>query len=254
MPSTGGTGGEAGGPSSSGGSGGGGATAATSAGGRAGTTGGVAGTGTSGVGGASGVAGRNPVAGNGGASGASGASGGAGTGGASGAAGSASIAECQLAEDCVRVTDCCSCTAEPKNGSRPMCDLACTEDACFRMGIAPEDVSCAFGRCVFDLSCDASEVTCPAATPTCDGGWVPSVRNSCWGPCVAPTECRRVSSCDTCEATDALCVRSDLVVPSVGCVEPRDCQTGSLCECLDACGGLGCSETESGVGCFCLGC
>jgi hypothetical protein len=135
-----------------------------------------------------------------------------------------------------------------------MCDLACTEDACFRMGIAPEDVTCAFGRCVFDLSCDASEVTCRAATPDCDGGWVPSVRNSCWGPCVPPTECRRVTSCDVCKAADALCVQSELFELTAGCVEPGDCETGSRCECLDACSGFMCSETESGVGCFCVHC
>jgi hypothetical protein len=34
------------------------------------------------------------------------------------------------------------------------------------------------------VSCDARCVLCRAATPECDEGSVPSVRDTCWGPCV----------------------------------------------------------------------
>lgn len=235
---------------------------ATSTGG--GPAGGRAGAGSSGDAGAASGAGGASGAGTGGDAGASAAgsggavagAGGIGTSGAAGVAGAGGVpsgAECVTADDCVRVTDCCSCTAEPKNTGRPMCDLACTEDACFALGITPEEVTCAYGRCVFDRSCDGSESTCTALPPSCTGGTIPSVKDGCWGPCLPPTECRTVPSCDACTAAGAACVRNELQVLSIGCVDPGDCEKGNLCECLDACL-LGCAEQETGVGCYCAGC
>ena len=71
--------------------------------------------------------------------------------------------------------------------------------------------------------------------------------------CLPPTECRSVPGCDACTAAGAACVRNDLMVASVGCVDPGDCEQGNLCECLDACT-VGCAEQETGVSCYCPGC
>jgi len=221
-------------------------------------TGGDAGAAIAGSGGASGAgAGGDAggsMAGSGGAVAGMGGIGIAGAAGLAGAAGAPSAAECTTAEDCVRFTDCCSCSAEPKNTARPMCDLACIEDACFALGIARDEVTCAFGRCVFDRSCDGNESTCPALPPNCAAGTVPSVLDGCWGPCLPATECRSVATCDACVTAGAACVMHELQVPSVGCVEPGTCEKGNLCECLDACSGFQCTETETGVGCFCPAC
>jgi len=204
-------------------------------------SGGASGAGTGGDAGAG-------VAGSGGGAGAAGI----GTAGAAGAAGAPSGAECVTDDDCMRISDCCACTAEPKDQNNPTCDRFCIEDRCFDLIITAEAV-CAFGRCVFDLSCDGSEATCPALPPDCTAGTVPSVVDGCWGPCIPPTECRSVSNCDACTAVGAACVTNDLILLGVGCVELGECEKGNLCECLDACP-VACSETETGVGCYCPAC
>jgi hypothetical protein len=80
------------------------------------------------------------------------------------------------------------------------------------------------------------------------------VRDTCWGPCLPPTECSAVPDCNSCPA-GSVCVRSDrLGTTGAGCVAPAsDCRAGSYCGCLGACT-AGCAENDGGVGCFCGGC
>jgi hypothetical protein len=224
--------------------------------------------GKGGTGGSSGTSGSGNASGTGNASGSGGSSvGGAGGGGTSGAGtsgsgnqagmGGSTGAECQTPEDCQLLTDCCTCVAEPKGKLLATCPAVCAMDACAAKQIRPEDVTCAYGRCVFARSCDLSEVACQIVTPACPVGEIPSVDGSCYGPCLPPTECARVTSCADC-ASSSVCVRYEADLTQFqGCVAPKeDCLAGSYCDCLDACVRpvSGCSEQEGRVSCVCLAC
>jgi len=235
--------------------GGGGAAGGAGTSGMAGTTG-VAGTGAAGAGGAGG-GGDAGTAGAGGASGtAGGAAGGASgaAGGASGAAGTGSGAECRTAADCVLVSDCCACRAEPKGAQVASCPATCAVDACAANEIQANEVTCAFDRCVLTRSCDTTRVACLADPAECPPGTIRSVRDACWGPCLPPTECRRVAACSSCGA-GSVCVRQQVTGGTdIGCVTPApDCRAGNYCGCLEACPGA-CVEADAGVTCICGGC
>jgi len=237
-------------PAGAGGSGGPGAAGTIGVGGAgtAGTTG-PAGTGVAGAGGA-GSGGGGGTAGAGGAAG--GASGAA--GGASGAAGTGAGAECRTAADCVLVSDCCACRAEPKGAQVASCLATCAVDVCAANQIEAHEVTCAFDRCVLARSCDTTRVTCLADPAQCPPGTILSERDGCWGPCLPPTECRRVAACSSCGA-GSVCVRQQVTAGHViGCVTPAsDCRAGNYCGCLEACPGA-CAEADAGVECICGGC
>ena len=245
--------------------GGGGAAGGAGTSGMAGTTGlagtGVAGAGGAGSGGGAGTAGAGGTSGaaggtSGAAGGASGAAGGASgaAGGASGAAGTGSGAECRTAADCVLVSDCCACRAEPKGAQVASCLATCAVDACAANEIQANEVTCAFDCCVLTRSCDTTRVTCLADPAECPPGTIHSVRDACWGPCLPPTECRRVAACSSCGA-GSVCVRQDVTGGvDIGCVTPApDCRAGNYCGCLEACPGA-CKEADAGVSCICGGC
>ena len=231
--------------------GGGGAAGGAGTSGMAGTTG-VAGTGVAGAGGAGGGGGAG-TAGAGGASGAAGGTSGA-AGGASGAAGKGSGAECLTAADCVLVSDCCACRAEPKGAQVASCPATCAVDACAAIEIQAHEVTCALDRCVLARTCVTTRVTCLADPPACPPGTIPSVRDACWGPCLPPTECNRVPACSSCGA-GSVCVRAQVTLGhAIGCVTPApDCHAGNYCGCLEACPGA-CVEADAGVECICGGC
>jgi hypothetical protein len=157
--------------------------------------------------------------------------------------------ECQTAEDCRMVSDCCGCRSEPVDAPT-FCALPCERDACAEIMVDSEEVECVFGRCVIARSCD-SQVGCPALPPNCPEGTVPSVLDDCWGPCLPPTECRTVSGCAACG--DAFCVEFQAQRSVFHCVTRVDqCDLENYCECLGVCGE--CSETDDQVACPCLGC
>jgi hypothetical protein len=228
-----------------------------SASGRGGEGGASAGEGGSGnSSGGSGVSGAGTggsPGGTGGLAGAGGSLGGAGGSGNQGGLGGDAGAECQSDSDCQLVSDCCTCASEPKDEPVVGCDLVCVTDACTAMQIERDEVACVFGRCVLARSCDLSEVGCEAVQPQCSSGTIPSVQGACFGPCLPPTDCARVTNCADC-ASSSVCVRNETVPLTFGCVTPNQgCEAGSYCDCLGACVNA-CSENESQVSCSCLGC
>lgn len=217
-----------------------------------------AGTSSGGLGGASGAAGGATSEGGTGAPRGGNQSGGAGatTGYAGESAGGAgpelTVAECVTADDCQVFTDCCTCAAVPKSAQNVACPALCIQSACQARGLGAAKATCVANRCVFDVGCDSSQVTCEAATPTCPAGQVPSVSGNCWGPCVPAHDCQAVTNCDDC-AADHVCVRSELQLRSTHCVEvSASCLQHPTCECTNACS-FQCSD-ETGIGCFCISC
>ena len=152
------------------------------------------------------------------------------------------------------VSDCCACRAEPKGAQVASCPATCAVDACAANEIQAHEVTCAFDRCVLARSCDTTEVTCLADPAECPPGTIHSVRNACWGPCLPPTECRRVTACSSC-AAGSVCVRQQVTFGhTIGCVTSApDCRAGNYCGCLEACPGA-CVEADAGVECICAGC
>jgi hypothetical protein len=164
-------------------------------------------------------------------------------------------AECELPDDCQIVETCCGCFPAPVGTEIPECDEICEQSACSARGFSAPVASCRGNRCVFDVSCDRSLVTCRVAEPTCPEGLIPSVHESCWGPCVDPTECAEVGSCDDCPATpNQLCVPDGSTPePAFYCVEiTSHCAEDPTCACVDACWSA-CGD-ENGVACFCPDC
>jgi hypothetical protein len=232
------------------GSGAGGGGAGTPAGAGAPSTGGAA-TGGSATGGSAGSA-------SGGAAGgaALGGSGGATpAGGAGGSAGGGDGHECETDEDCTMYSDCCTCAAVVRGTPGTPCERVCTLYECAARGIDRAEVACRFGRCVIDRSCNLDRVTCDDTAPSCDDGEVASVTDAgCYGPCLPPSECSDVTSCAACGAGE-VCVNVQAQIFTYGCVKPgASCTKGNYCECLDACAGSICAETDDSVQCVCLGC
>lgn len=195
-------------------------------------------------------------AGAGGASGGSsagGANGGVSSGGTSSGGATMAGAECAADEDCKLVDDCCSCSAEPKDVRGPACTAVCIQSACSARGLQGKSAKCVAKRCVLELSCNESKVTCKAARPVCGSGQVPSVVEGCWGPCIDPTECHDVQDCKACGA-GSTCVTQSLMMPSTHCVRvSAACEAAPSCECVDACSQT-CSDEDGKVDCFCPAC
>ena len=177
----------------------------------------------------------------------------AGAGGAAGGAGpDVTPSECDTDQDCQIVNDCCTCAALPKSDAKPSCSAVCVQSACQARGLAAANAQCVANRCVFDVSCDGAGVTCEAPTPSCPSGQVPSVSGSCWGPCIAAHDCRAVSNCDDCSASQ-ICVNNELRIRSTHCVEAAgSCARHPTCDCANACD-FQCSD-EDGISCFCITC
>jgi hypothetical protein len=151
-------------------------------------------------------------------------------------------------------SDCCACRAEPKGKPVDSCPAICTVDVCRANEIQQHEVACVHGRCVLARSCETTRAACLGDPPACPPGTVLSVRDSCWGPCLLPTECSAVNDCGACGA-GSVCVRnSDFSGVRTTCVTPAaDCRAGNYCGCLAACP-VACGENDAGVLCFCGGC
>jgi hypothetical protein len=240
-----------------------GGSAGKSSGGSGGSTSGANGGGTTSKGGSAGSspsggdAGTAPTGGTGGTGPTGGAGGTAGsaTGGTSGAGGGG--VECETADDCAMFSDCCSCEAAPKGSDPAVCDLLCIQDQCSAQQIERDEVTCSFGRCVIDRSCDHSQATCDSLPEPCSGGLVRALNDSgCWGPCLPPTECREVTDCSSCADGD-VCVIEQPQISRYGCVRPdASCTKGNYCECLDPCPAshFVCVEGDDAVQCPCPAC
>jgi hypothetical protein len=197
--------------------------------------------GTGGTAGAGGAAGGGGIAGGGGGRGGTGG-GSAGRGGAGGDTGGrggagAASPECTTASDCKLVDDCCSCQAIPVGDAAPPCTLVCKQNQCAARQLPPGAVDCVAGKCVGGFACDATKVTCKAATPACPAGEVPTVNASgtCYvGTCAPETECRTVSSCAVCSGTNEACVSYGAQLGAeYHCVTiPPECGGNGGCTCL----------------------
>ncbi len=60
------------------------------------------------------------------------------------------------------------------------------------------------GSCDQGVDCDAGKIVCKVATPNCPAGYVPSVVNSCYGPCVRLQQCTCKTSAE-CPAKPSAC-------------------------------------------------
>ncbi len=145
------------------------------------------------------VAGSATVPGSGGQGGSvTGDTGGATLGGAGAATGGAvgtgaALTRCESAADCVLIADCCTCTVTLVG--TPMtddCVTVCDQDQCTGLLISEEDVVCWAGQCAVagaEGNCDVTDVLCERIGPTCPEGYLPSVVDRCWGPCVLEQSC-----------------------------------------------------------------
>jgi hypothetical protein len=275
------------GTSGSSGSGGGegGTSGAGGAGGNpAGGSGGSGGTGGSPSGGTggnpSGGSGGNPTGGSGGTGGSSasggtgGTSGGGGKGGSFGSGGTGGTfggggkggtfggggvtQECDADSDCILSGDCCNCTGLTPNQTPPPCSLACAIDQCSSMGII--QAVCYKGQCIANADCDLGHAACAAPLPACDPGKVNTVVGVCYGPCVDPTDCRYVTTCDQCRDSQICVTYAEAGYPvQMRCLDvPAACQGARTCGCLDSYACVDsyqqCSSGAQGLKCDCPAC
>ncbi|MCC6213662.1 MAG: hypothetical protein IT376_02250, partial [Polyangiaceae bacterium] len=183
------------------------------------------------------------------AAGGSGGSGG-GVGGAGG--GTPPPPECKSDEDCALFSDCCNCVAYPVGGEAPPgCDAACAEAQCFRDGV--QAAACRFGRCTTARNCDLTTASCESLPPACPTGRVATVTGACWGPCVAPSECDAVETCEACAAGEVCVTVTGGVGSTAHCVRvPEACAADRSCACMgrSVCGGS-CQDWGGHLECGC---
>lgn len=207
-----------------------------------------AGTGGAGQGGGDGGSGQGGAgqggSGQGGAGQGGAGQGGTGQGGSAsgGGGGGAPVAarECDVAEDCQLVDDCCTCDAIPADVEPEECSANCFQSECSAQG-RPEKaaIACVAGRCVAGFDCNWALTTCDAAPPNCGEGSTASVVDGCYGACVLTTECNSVGSCDQCDGGLA-CVQE------AGFGTTSHCVTDAPCD-VDDCACLGPSVCDEGT-------
>ena len=168
-----------------------------------------------------------------------GTSGGAGNGGGSGTAGAPGGPgpACATASDCKLVDDCCTCAAIPIGATAPPCSVLCTQNQCETRQLRQGAVDCVVGRCVAGFACDASQVTCRVAPPSCPAGEVPSINQAgnCYsGACAPVAGCTTVMGCGVCLVPDGACVSYETQLGTQNhCVTiPPECAGNAGCDCL----------------------
>ncbi|MDX2022541.1 MAG: hypothetical protein SF187_20055 [Deltaproteobacteria bacterium] len=131
--------------------------------------------------------------GGGGTSGGAGGNAGASGGHAGGAGGVAQTGAC-LTQTCLGRCEGSSCSGLWKC----VTEVACTADIvsyCGCDGKTFEGSSTCAGKAYLakgacdEISCDPKKVLCKSLPPTCKANEVPSVHESCWGPCVRIEQC-----------------------------------------------------------------
>ena len=143
--------------------------------------------------------------------------------------------ECDGAEQCVLVNDCCTCDVVLV-GEEPPCDVPeCFAPTCDAQGFTPE-AACLVGTCSpAPVSCDISQVTCEIEPPPpCEGGLVRSVNGDCYGPCVEPSVCEGLPfECDAATCGDGYACMTSQSGASSRCVPlPPACDGSPSCECV----------------------
>lgn len=160
---------------------------------------------------------------------------------------------CEVDEDCAIAGDCCGCTAyAPASGSPGNCGGSCEMDKCEEWGIS--EAACVSGECVAQgLSCNQATVTCDAASPGCDEGFLPQVLDGCFtGDCLPIDACDWVPSCESCADNQACMHETRGGCDYERCVGPiAECQGQGPCACLGPifCDGM-CTPTADGFSCM----
>lgn len=126
-------------------------------------------------------------------------------------------AGCQTDNDCLLISDCCSCQAIPRGEKAPSCDpkRSCVMSVCAQyQGV--DQARCSAGRCVLGFECDPTKVLCKRLPPVCPPGQVPRVLSGCYGECVDARQCLTVPSCAVCGPADT-CVGAVAALPGLHC-------------------------------------
>ena len=166
---------------------------------------------------------------------------------------------CATDADCRVVDDCCTCAALAPGETTPTCVNDCFASACVSRSIPASAALCVAGQCVLDIDCDPAHTLCDRMPPSCAPGEVASVVGSCWGGCVAASECPSAPGCSACGAGD-VCVEYQFELgPVLHCVPPPDaCQAPIDCACAGPATCTGpftlCSGTSAHLVCGCPTC
>lgn len=165
--------------------------------------------------------------------------------------------QCVTHEDCRLVDTCCDCRALGRFDSDPVCtNTECESTMCSGVVMLNPEPVCDFGRCKPNFICDVVASRCTIAPPDCPDGKLPSVAESCFGPCVPSQQCAMVTSCSDCRE-DQVCVSVTTGRVIYLCIDVGECVNTPTCECLGdrACFGLlPCKESEQGLSCDCPWC
>jgi|GEM_PF-2667184 len=167
---------------------------------------------------------------------------------------------CGGVDDCVLVNDCCSCVVIPAGEEPPACDIdTCLISTCESEfgGFIPE-AACRVGTCTFAaLGCQPSDSICEIEPPPpCAGGYVQSIINDCYGPCVPPNMCASLPTpCDGSTCGDGFaCMTTQSGAPGACIPLPPGCNGDASCDCVDPwwseidCGGS-CGDDSPGLSC-----
>lgn len=157
--------------------------------------------------------------------------------------------ECQYDTDCEVRNDCCDCVAAK---SVPACDPVGCAPSCGNLGLTNPTARCIMGLCRPSANCDPRFAQCDALPPACESGWVPSIDANCWGPCVDPSVCLQVPSCEVCTTAGRRCAAGDALTKGQRyCFDlSPSCGDGSICDCLGGrCTGVGddCHDSTQGA-------
>ncbi|MCA9693497.1 MAG: hypothetical protein R3A51_08095 [Nannocystaceae bacterium] len=163
--------------------------------------------------------------------------------------------ECEGADDCQLVNNCCECAAHPADDPIAPCDQNCFQPSCEAIGLFAAEAACRLGVCsIAAVSCDQGTVVCNVPPPDC-GELIPSVVDGCWGGCVAPRFCDVLPSCSHALCGDGwMCVESQAGVFPPHCEPaPLDCEGPPDCACAtpefsEVCQG-GCSDDGDSLLC-----
>lgn len=195
------------------------------------------------------------------ATGGDGGSGGSGGDGGTAGGGPGPLPQCETAEDCKLINDCCACEGVPADQRPEECLAICEVPSCEALGVPDPEVQCLAGTCIAGFDC-YSLVECAQPPPPCPSGFVPARTNGCWGGCVPATECAAVNSCDDCDLSSQVCVQFIAFAGTVTCLPiPETCSGGGDCACA---GSTYCTDpydfcTDGGTGsgvvtCECTAC
>jgi len=146
---------------------------------------------------------------------------------------------CEMADQCVLVDDCCSCTAIHVDDVPPACDMDCEQTACSALGIPDIGVVCEDGLCGLEPRDCSGLVACDSLPPACPEGTLPEVGpggNNCWtGACIPVEACDPLPGCEYCGEGEACVETITQQGTTYGCrALPEECMGTATCECMPA--------------------